>query len=104
MSRAILVLVLILMAALVFQTGCCAEAQKPPRIEYSAKNLLFNPKCNMPAQDTIRADWPVTSTFEHQREQFTYRETIIDRQGRHGSNQDYFLRRFDSVRTGTTSR
>jgi len=57
-----------------------------------------------PGYDLTRSDWPVAAAFEHQREELYYRETIVDRQGRFGANQDYGYRRFDSTRMGRTRR
>ena len=73
--------------------------------KYAANSLLFNPQWTIDSgYDLARSDWPVAASFEHQREEFSYRETIIDRQGRFGTGQDYSYRRFDSTRTGSTRR
>jgi hypothetical protein len=71
--------------------------------QYAANNLLFNPQWTIdPGYDLARSDWPVATVFEHQREKFSYRETIVDRQTRFGTDQDFYSRRFDSTRTGRT--
>ncbi|MFH1110838.1 MAG: hypothetical protein V1790_16820 [Planctomycetota bacterium] len=51
-----------------------------------------------------RTDWPATAGLDSQREEITYRETIIDRQGRSWFDEDFTYRRFDSTRTGRTTR
>ena len=92
-------------AALVPLSGCQTPPHRPPAAVNTGKNLLFNPECTTDSSaDVARADWPATTAFDHQREEFSYRETIIDRQGRFGANQDYAYRRFDSTRTGRTRR
>ena len=87
--------------------GCQAPLRRPPQPtqvhDNAAKNLLFNPQFTIASGcDLARSDWPVTEAFEHQREDFSYRETIFDFQGRFGANQDYAYRRFASIRTGST--
>lgn len=73
--------------------------------KYAANNLLFNPQWTIaPGYDLTRSDWPVATVVEYPGEEFSYRETIADHQGRFSANQDYAYRRFDSIRTGRTRR
>jgi hypothetical protein len=87
--------------------GCAGSLRPTPPLRNTASHLIFNPVCSLySGLDTAvaRADWPATAGLDHQREEISYRETIIDRQGRSWFDQDFTYRRFDSTRTGRTTR
>jgi hypothetical protein len=67
-------------AALLTLSGSQMTRRCPDAVEYSANNLLFNPEYMAnPGNGITRTDWPITTAYDHQREEFSYRETIIDR-------------------------
>ncbi len=71
----------------------------------TGQNLLFGPAWSgMGTYDTPRGQWPATAAYQSNQESVTFRETIIDRQGRHFSERDDYYRRFDSVREGRIRR
>lgn len=87
--------------------GCAGSLRPTPPLRYTASHLIFNPVCSLySGSDTAvaRSDWPSTAGLDHQREEISYRETIIDRQGRSWFDEDFTYRRFDSTRTGRTTR
>lgn len=87
--------------------GCARSLRPTPPLCNTASRLIFNPTCRFySGLDTpvARADWPATAGLDHQREEISYRETIIDRQGRSWFDEDLTYRRFDSTRTGRTTR
>ena len=85
--------------------GCGTQAGSPVRRVAIARNLLFNPSWTGVATfDSPRSDWPATIGHIRSAERIDYRETYLDLQGQSGANHDYFYRRFESVRRGSTSR
>jgi len=87
--------------------GCAGSLRPTPSLRNTASHLIFNSACSSySGLDTAvaRADWPATTGLDHQREEISYRETIIDRQGRSWFDEDLTYRRFDSTRTGRTTR
>ena len=87
--------------------GCVGALRPTPPLRNTASRLIFNPVCSLySGLDTAvaRADWPATAGLDHQREEISYRETIMDRQGRSWFDEDFTYRRFDSTRTGRTTR
>lgn len=51
-----------------------------------------------------RGDWPGTVAYSHPFEDITYREVIMNHQGRFGSEDDRPYRRFESIRQGRVRR
>jgi hypothetical protein len=96
--------ILLLFASLAF-CGCAASVCRVVPQSPVSTHLIFNPeRTGVPPRDMTRADWPATPAYAHGAEQVEYRETIIDRQGRFGADQDRLYRRFESVRTGWSRR
>lgn len=66
-------------------------------------NLIFNPESTRVAYGLARepSSWPSTAVYTDPGDQITYRESVLDFQGRSTAarGQDYY-RRFSSVRTG----
>jgi len=87
--------------------GCAGSLRLTPTSRNTASHLIFNPQCSLYSWfDTAvaRTDWPATAGLDHQREEIIYRETIMDRQGRSWFDEGFTYRRFDSTRTGRTTR
>jgi hypothetical protein len=87
--------------------GCAGSLRPRPTLRNTASHLIFNYTCSLYfGLDTAvaRADWPSTAGLDRQREEISYRETIMDRQGRSWFDEDFTYRRFDSTRTGRTTR
>ncbi|MBI4717890.1 MAG: hypothetical protein HY763_08820 [Planctomycetes bacterium] len=99
---------IVVLTMLLTVLGCAGKRPHatghPARIA-AAPYLLFNPDPEaFPIVEYGRSDWPATSSFNELGEVVEYQETIIDRQGRFGIDQDLHYRRFDSVRTGRAYR
>jgi hypothetical protein len=87
--------------------GCAGSLRPTPPLHNTASRLIFNPVCSLYSGfDTVvaRTDWPATGGLDDQREEIIYRETIMDRQGRSWMDEGFTYRRFDSTRTGRTTR
>jgi len=98
-------LTLLLMALSALGAGCAAHSRRSVVDAWSGHNLLFGPaEPGLPTYDTPRGHWPATAAYRPDQESVTFRETIIDRQGRHFGQRDDYYRRFDSVREGRTRR
>jgi hypothetical protein len=54
----------------------------------------------MPSLAGARSSWPATGSNAPERELTEYVTHLIDRQSRSFRGQDYFYRRFESVKTG----
>jgi hypothetical protein len=94
-------------AALMPVYGCAGALHHTPPLHNTASHLIFNPHGSLYSEfDTAvaRTDWPATAGLDPEREELSYRETIIDRQGRSWLDADFTYRRFDSTRTGRTTR
>ena len=101
MTRTILTLTLALMMLTVCGTGCATKAGTTVAVARPGHNLLFGPSWSgLRTFDTPRGQWPATAAYDMSEESVTFRETIIDRQGRHFSERDDYYRRFESVREG----
>lgn len=87
--------------------GCAGALRPTPPLRNTVSRLIFNPVCSLYSgldAAVARTDWPATTGLDHQREEISYRETIMDRQGRSWFDDGFTYRRFDSTRTGRTTR
>ena len=106
MSRSTLLLVTILiLSPAIFLAGCASAGSRMVRAVSPegrpSRHLLFNPERTSAAPcDVVRSDWPSTFVAERHSEEMTFQETVIDRQGRFGREQDSYYRRVRAVRTG----
>lgn len=67
-------------------------------------DLLFDASGDSAVVVNERADWPGTVAYDHPFEDITYREVVMNHQGRSGSDDDRPYRRFESVRQGRVRR
>lgn len=71
-------------------------------------NLIFNPTSSHVALvDTSRNDWPAATDYSKLGEEVVYEVRIVDWQGRLGNNDSadqFYYRRFSSVRAGAARR
>lgn len=101
-AKAALVIALIAAAL----PGCCEVRQRHAcRGAAIEPNLVFNPPgMEVFAADQPRTPWPSAFAYDDPGETIAYRETIMDRQGWFGAENDRPYRRFDSVRIGYVRR
>ena len=95
---------ILILAPAIFLAGCASAGSRMVRVappEYlPSRHLLFNPERTPAATYHVaRSDWPSTFVAERQSEEVTFQETVIDRQGRFGRDQDSYYRRVRAVRT-----
>ena len=86
--------------------GCAATSPGSPAGLVAERHLIFNPECTGTTPVWLdRGDWPSTIVPSNPGEELTYRETIIDWQGRSRGWQDQdYRRRFTSIRTSRPRR
>ena len=87
--------------------GCARSLRPTSTLRNTASHIIFPPKCSSYSgfdMAVARADWPATAGLDRQSEEIIYRETIMDLQGRSWFDDGFTYRRFDSTRTGRTTR
>ena len=86
--------------------GCSGTGRDASARWIASKHLIFNPEwTGIPSGAVGRAAWPTTPAFVGREEEVSYRETIIDWQGRtSGGREPVYYRRFSSIRTGRAHR
>lgn len=101
-NRLVQASVLTILGAVLASTGCnTCEPIAQPQTDNS-RNLVFSPaRTGLATRDVPRADWPLTEVYEDTADRITFQERITDVQGLSVWGQDYSLRRFSSVRTGS---
>ena len=100
-------LVVAAVAVLIPLCSCSTPLRHTSGLPRAETHLLFNPKGTIDSSFeavVVRADWPATAGLDRPREEISYRETIMDRQGRSWLDEGFTYRRFDSTRTGRTTR
>ena len=99
------VLVAFVGVLLVVAVGCANRSRGPQEAPQFKSDLLFGPAwAGYASRDTPRSAWPSTRAYDSDEETVSFRETIIDRQGRFLFGRDDYYRRFDSVREGRIRR
>ena len=99
-----LVVTILILSPAIFLAGCASAGSRMGRAVSPegrpSRHLLFNPERTPAATYHVaRSDWPSTFVAERQSEEMTLKETVIDRQGRFGRDQDFYYRRVRAVRT-----
>jgi hypothetical protein len=94
---------------LIMTTTIAAGCARPQRDTLArsgpAKDLLFSPSwTGLSTVNVARSAWPSTVASQAIGEIVDYQETIIDRQGWTDSQQDFYYRRFDAIRSGRSHR
>jgi len=86
----------------VVTAGCSHAQQSRPITPVREKNLVFNPdRTGLPSFDVARSDWPSTLAYSAGGQYTEYEVRIEDRTGGwHRGRDDYYYRRFSSVRQG----
>jgi len=85
--------------------GCCHRGRHGhAHREGPRADLLFGPGGETTLAVNDRTPWPETFVNNHPFEDITYREVIMNYQGRWGFDDDRPYRRFESVREGTIRR
>ncbi len=96
----------LLLLAPFIAAGCSVPMRSVRLPGIKCTSTIFNPEwTGLPVSSVPRTDWPSTIAYSDFGEEITYRETIIDWQGRFGGTRDQlYYRRFDSIRTGRARR
>ncbi len=81
--------------------GCASTGRAIVRHTATDTHVIFNPHWSISSlADTFREEWPSATGYRAWGEHVAFREAIYDRQGGFGAQDDYYYRRFDSVRIG----
>ena len=95
----------LLIMTITVATGCARLERHTFTRSVPAKDLLFSPPwTGLSTVNVARSAWPSTVASQPIGEIVDYQETIIDRQGWIGVQQDFYYRRFDAIRTGRSYR
>ena len=90
---------------LALSAGCTVSGRNGQIRRQPAPNLIFgSEQFDSPTAVNARSAWPSADGPYDVYEQVEYEEYITDYQGRGGRSDDFYRRRFQSVRTGTTRR
>jgi hypothetical protein len=91
--------------ALLAAAGCQSGHRATAWGTDNSPNLLFSPPCTgLATRDVPRNDWPSTEVFGDTSERITFQARITDVQQLSHHGQDYSIRQFNSVRSGTRRR
>lgn len=84
--------------------GCHGRPRRHAGAPPPRANLLFDAASDTTLAVNDRAPWPETFVNDHPFEDITYREVIMNYQGRFGFDDDRPYRRFESIREGRIRR
>ena len=86
-------------------TGCSNSRHTSILTRQMQTHAIFDPDGAVFSRPiTNRSTWPATASRKLTTEWVEYQESITDYQGRNGRSDDYYRRRFYSVRGGGSAR